>query len=182
LQAKGSPLKRLSLKTVLMIDLTLLIVAKRIVDMLYDWMAIRRRWVEWALAVTYMGAFAVASFWQRDWSGVALAGFVGLTMWYEIRKPKTVRMMRLVDIVSICARVLVTLMVGFFVTLMVLAPPHRLVDIPYAISQMAYLGFMYVTVLPDRDGERGRKAKMAFSKLKELFGTSWVPQPVPVPR
>ena len=36
--------------------------------------------------------------------------------------------------------------------------------------------FMYV-VAANSEGERGRKRKLAWSKLKELF--SWFPEPVP---
>lgn len=41
--------------------------------------------------------------------------------------------------------------------------------------------FVYVIVC-NVDGERSRKAKLAWDKIKELFGTHWIPQPVGVGR
>ena len=43
-----------------------------------------------------------------------------------------------------------------------------------AVTLIEYL------VCVDIDGERGRKAKMAWNKVIELFGTRWIPQPVGV--
>lgn len=41
--------------------------------------------------------------------------------------------------------------------------------------------FVYVIVC-NVEGEKGRQAKMAWDKIKELFGTEWIPQPVGVGR
>jgi len=38
---------------------------------------------------------------------------------------------------------------------------------------------IYITVA-NIDGHRGKAAQMAWNKIKELFGTSWIPQPIKV--
>ena len=49
-------------------------------------------------------------------------------------------------------------------------------DFSVVVLNTTYMTFLYV-VASNCDGERGRRRKLAWSKLKELF--SWLPDPVP---
>jgi hypothetical protein len=59
-----------------------------------------------------------------------------------------------------------------------LFPPYKgkLIDIGFPLADIAFTLFLYV-VASNCGGERGRKRKMAWAKLKELF--SWLPEPQP---
>lgn len=56
-------------------------------------------------------------------------------------------------------------------------PRGLFIDTGAFLSSGSMVVFLYVIVC-NIDGERGRKSKMAWSKIKELFGTSWIPEPV----
>lgn len=65
---------------------------------------------------------------------------------------------------------------------MMIMPPHRhmFFDMSFAFFDINYIFVLYLCA-SNHDGERGRKAKMAWSKIKELFGTSWTVEPLKIP-
>jgi hypothetical protein len=79
-------------------------------------------------------------------------------------------------------RVLVQFCFLGLTVLIVAEPPHRWEDGFFAAAQLAYVVHLYVTDLKI-DGERGRRRKLAWDKLKALFGPlEWIPRPVQVER
>lgn len=59
-----------------------------------------------------------------------------------------------------------------------MARGFRWSDLCAITEAIAGMAFIFVTSLPASNGDhKGRRRKLALSKLKEMFGTSWMPLP-----
>jgi hypothetical protein len=58
--------------------------------------------------------------------------------------------------------------------------PHLFFDMSFAFYNVSFMAIDYLCA-SNHDGERGKKVKMAWSKIKELFGTSWAVEPMKIP-
>lgn len=164
------------------IDLGLLRLTLAATRLLWEWAGIARRRVEQGLIVVYVAIFTMVNLLDRQRWAIAFVVLVGFVMWRQHREPETRRMYRLLSIAGIASRVVMDLLLLPLVAILLLCPPFHWRYALNGIANLAFLGFNYVVVLPNDDGERGRKSKLAAAKLKEMFGTSWIPQPSPVPR
>jgi len=61
-----------------------------------------------------------------------------------------------------------------------LVPPIRTKDVIASIQVVDYLLFSYLVSVSTK-GDPGRRRKLAWSKIKELFGTKWLPEPIEQP-
>jgi len=173
-----------SLKLAIAVDLRILLVLKWILDWMNDWLSLSRSKVEVGTIWIY-GVTNVYSVWPSRHLGIllALTGLMTFMMWNWHRQPKAARSVIHWGVGGILGRIAALILFGFSAAVVLCTPPHHwLQDSAGAISMISYVLFLYILALPDDDGQRGKKRKMAITKLKELFGTSWIPQPVAVPQ
>jgi hypothetical protein len=73
-------------------------------------------------------------------------------------------------------------MLRLFFLFIFVRPPHLhlFFDMSFAFYNISFMFIDYLCA-SNHDGERGKKAKMAWSKIKELFGTSWTVEPMKIP-
>lgn len=143
-----------------------------------DWLALSQRRVERILVVLYIVtrvAFEIACFSDIShaplWIEVSISILMVWAVLARFRLPQAVRVAYRVTempwrmvwwalIVMGCIQIFSDKLPGVLLT----------------VNECIFAAILYVTV-SCVGGERGRKAKMAWSKLKELF--SWLPEPIP---
>ena len=76
-------------------------------------------------------------------------------------------------------RIILQICLGFFAIVAVVPPPPSASNI--AVAQIVYVVFIYMTDITS-NGERGRRRKLSWAKIKELFGTVWIPKPLLTPQ
>ena len=69
---------------------------------------------------------------------------------------------------------------NFLGLVLMFTPPRRKEDILMIVYHAIWVVIPYLCA-SDYDGERGKKAKMAWNKIKELFGTDWQVEPLKTP-
>ena len=77
-------------------------------------------------------------------------------------------------------RMFLQMIILYTMAINLFASPHYPSDLITAAAQLVFLLFCLSTCICS-DGKRGRKRKLALAKLKELFGSEWIPKPVSVP-
>jgi hypothetical protein len=153
---------------------------KSCLDWLYEWLSISQKAVERSLIFIYALASAILimsaarheiniPIWMQSLISLLMIFF----LWDWHTDPSTVRSIKHTHSYHAIFRVL-----WQFMALTSLFPPYKgkLIDIGFPLADIAFTLFLYV-VASNCGGERGRKRKMAWAKLKELF--SWLPEPQP---
>jgi hypothetical protein len=130
--------------------------------------------------VVLYGALALGMMAVRfAWILVVMQAWITLSSWVRTDANKNQRMKWMLTTADIVSRfycvVLTAMIVPFFLAV------FDKFSILFAANMLVGLIAMYATVLPPDDGERGKKAKLTHEKLVALFGTSWMPTPVPQP-
>lgn len=107
------------------------------------------------------------------------ACLVASLMWVQHRRPEALReRARLDPTVYACARIIIQFLFGSLFVFDLVSPDRA---IAAAASQAVYLIFYYMIDITS-NGERGRRRKLAWAKIKELFGTEWMPKPAMAPQ
>jgi hypothetical protein len=149
-------------------------------DWIYEWLAVSQKMIERGLIGVYATASAVLVFVSVKekqlhilppwgWMLMQLVMIAILVSYH--RDPSAVRRVKHLSKSSCMMR-----MYWQYIAVIVFLPPYHLFDIALIVLDPTWLVFLYV-VAANCDGERGRRAKLAWSKLKELF--TWLPDPVP---
>lgn len=145
-------------------------------DFLLDWFSISQKFVERVL----IGLFALSGIYDiaatasegrafPTWAIIILYFGMGLVMLSDHNASTSER--------AVCRTIRRGSRLGWLMVVILAAlPPYRLSDLGYVLSRLAVYAFLYVYV-SNCNGKRGRKRKMAWSKLKELF--TWLPEPQP---
>ena len=150
------------------------------VEWLEGWLSFSQKRIEQTIWLASIGASVVACFYicSRLPSMLPLCAiFIPYMAWLQyrqLRMPASVRLMRLFSRRGVFNRLFWQIWIVTF-----LLPPHHSWRTDIAFTVWYGLGclFDYVTVISS-DGQRGKRRKLALEKLKELFGTAWIPQPV----
>jgi len=106
---------------------------------------------------------------------------VGWFMWREHREPKAARTVRRIGPIEFGFRI-VWIALTAVITTLALLPGQGVSRYAFifgvngGVWGLCRISMAYITIL-DVEGEKGRAAKMSLAKLKEMFGTSWVPAP-----
>jgi len=148
---------------------------------LEEWLSISQKSVERGMILIYMALLLVAML--RTLSGLDICAvfFVGSSMWILHRRPSALRGRQKTAIFFPCFRVGLQFLIGTLSFIDIVAAPHFSGDTETAAAQIVYLIFFYMIDIRS-GGERGRRRKLAWAKIKALFGTEWIPKPVPVPQ
>jgi hypothetical protein len=147
------------------------------------WLAIPARAFERAFIVLYLG-FTIASILSNHMSPWWMLVFllVAAGMWRDYKSSDRVRFLRLLSIHLTFLRAFLLSLALWVFLISVMAPPYGLRYLWGPMAQLVYSTFQFAVCLPkDDDGERGKRAKLAAEKLKELFGTGWQSDPVARP-
>jgi hypothetical protein len=155
------------------IDTFLLERADDYLDFCLEWLGLTKRQV--VLTHFYIATIAiiVGVIIDRFFVGaifvVVLMSFVGFTLHMLI--PSYDRSERLLFSSMMAVLAIVNLM-----------PPHKHIvsDLLGVLFNVSFIAIYYICS-SNHDGERGKKVKMAWSKIKELFGMEWQVEPLKIP-
>lgn len=154
-----------------------------LVQLMQDWLFLSQKWIERGVLALFV-LICLASVVMLVMAGhpigleIGIDIFIFIGMLLEYHQPKTERALRrvgypLLRIIWIASGLLI------FGTNLYPTQATNYMHIYYCLGTLWALTrilMAYITIL-DIDGERGKAAKLSWEKLKELFGTSWVPQP-----
>jgi hypothetical protein len=103
------------------------------------------------------------------------ASFFAWHVWeYNKDRSDHSRMFLLFYIPGVAVRVAAVVFSLAMITLEYLTPPCHWSDGLPGLSLGFFAAYNYVSSIPE-SGEKGRRRKLALDKVKEMFGTSWVP-------
>jgi hypothetical protein len=149
-----------------------------------EWFFLSQKWVERGVLGLFVALSAVDVFllvmakqtvgWEIFADAVLFLG-----MWMEYKQTKTERTAR--RAYGYLGRFYWIFLCAFFFVINVVPHPMGnhyiyLYNLLTPLWGGIRILMSYVTIL-DIEGLRGKAAKLSWEKLKELFGTSWVPQP-----
>ena len=149
---------------------------------LEEWLSISQKWAERGLIALYMlliittpasGQVLVAI-------KIFVALWVGTGIWTLHRRPAALRERWRRDKVLALARVFIQVFIGSITVVILFLPRYQPGNCFLGAAQIVYLVFFYMTGI-HFGGERGRRRKLAWAELKKLFGTEWMPRPLPAP-
>jgi len=152
-----------------------------------EWLSLSQRRIEYMMILFYgftAGISVVVSAIRPYGSSlVGMSIFMfALIVWSMFRMsnvPDVVRKHRSNDDISLIRLALQILMWGAVVWEVVVF--HRthapIVDLAEPARNVDYVLFVY-SISVSTKGEKGRRRKLALEKLKELFGTDWMPKPL----
>jgi hypothetical protein len=150
-----------------------------------EWFSISQSAVEQFLILLYVilelagSIYDVHSFLHHRYGlTAAVALSMGTMMYFLHRRPPAFRQISRQNIVSFYMRVFLQVFVVEFSILNALLPLHQLGTYLTSLQYYVWTVFFYIMDISS-NGTPGRRRKLALAKLKELFGTSWVPKPVP---
>jgi hypothetical protein len=153
-----------------------------ILDWLYEWLFISQKVVERILIGTYVSGnlLELAGIIKHEfamplWLEVVVTCYLTGWLWGLHKKPCAAR-----KALFHTDRIAVPLRTWWTIPVLidsVTAFSGKIFDIGNCMEVVAFASIMYVFSV-NSDGERGRKAKIAWNKVIELFGTQWMPQPV----
>jgi len=138
-----------------------------------DWLSLTQARIEQGLIAAYT-VCAVGGAWPLSvrWTVIAVQLPIAAWMWWMHRRPSAARTVALFTLAGPRVFSLVV---------------FSLISVPVAWARwpgwgftlamnVLYVAIYYLVSLPS-GGEPGRRRKLALAKLKEMFGTSWVPVP-----
>jgi hypothetical protein len=153
---------------------------------LEEWLSISQKYAERGMIALYLALMELqpsvkGTIWLRA-GGAILMSYV---LWWMHRRPLTNRGTTKRYPFAAVSRVLIQafllLVAADFFAFYFFALPHRPSVIGTGTAQIVYLVFIYMTDIAS-NGDRGRRRKLAWAELKKLFGTEWIPKPLPVPQ
>lgn len=152
--------------------------------LLEEWLSISQKYAERGMIVLYVTLLAGPSHPTElsfpVWLSVAL--LAAPSMWFLHRRPDAMRECgKFLRKIHACFRVGLQFFSGAIAIFELTTWAHTQRDIPAAAAQVTYLVFYYMIDIASK-GKPGRRRKLAWAKLKELFGTEWIPKPVVVPQ
>lgn len=161
------------------IDINLLKATRAVIVFCNEWLSLSQARIEQLLGVAFIVLDEVG--WARYHAGglrtfsLAFVPLNLLWVWARHRTPAAARANGLLhNVRSLVFRLLMVFLAVFCFGSSLLRHNVDLID----LSTVVVVPFIYVTALPHDDGSRrGKRRKLALAKLKEMFGTSWVPLP-----
>ena len=169
-------MKRLFLIVCYSVDLWLLIAIDNAVVFFVEWSGARRVRVERGLILLWGGCFSLwVIFWMhRGWYWLLL--FVVGGMWAMWDLPEASGSMRLHRMLTkTVSRLFSTVWLGCLMAIACL-PPRQLTYLLVVAAHIFGILFEYSIAMP-KSGDPGRRRKAEIARLKELFGSSWIPEP-----
>lgn len=140
-----------------------------------EWLGVSTSGVEVVLIVTFVFGRIAECVTRRgvDWRDV-ICDALGLFAMVDMRRlPSVVRMLWFRSV--ICFIIRCSLICLLAISLCIVLVIHK--EIIDLVGNAVYTLFLYV-IGATIDGQRGRRAKLAWSKIKELFGGAWwIPAP-----
>jgi hypothetical protein len=155
-----------------------------------EWLSISQKRAEQGMIVLYVVLGIIvpggryATFLQMAGTiceKIPIVAFVACMMWLLHRRPAVIRRISYGSRATAIGRFIVQMMMLLAAFIVIFFSPHRWTDGAVAFSQVEYIVFFYAVDITS-DGERGRRRRLALAELKKMFGTEWIPKPVPVPR
>lgn len=158
-------------RCVFVTDVAVLVGLNKAILFAMEWLSVPRAKIEQSMIVAYF-VCTVGNAWPSTgrWMLIAIQLPIVGWMWFMHRRPSATRSMLLLHLVS--ARVIsLTVFTGMCAVIAWMRWPAW----GYTIAMnMLYAAIYYAVSLPG-GGEPGKRRKLALAKLKEMFGTSWVP-------
>jgi hypothetical protein len=172
------------------IDNTLLSICEQSVKFIEEWLSISQKWLERIVIAIFVIAGLIQLYlvsiqnnpYNKPWMVAFYIIMFLYAMMQEHRLPEATR--KLTRITGFIVRMfwigvmIATGLSPFFVSI-----GNDKVAVLYSVADTFAMGargaMIYITVA-NIDGHRGKAAQMAWNKIKELFGTSWIPQPIKV--
>jgi hypothetical protein len=156
---------------------------KAVLDWLYEWLSISQKVVERSLIAAYVigrilemaGVVLHESHEEPLWVIVFVAVFFAGVLWRIHTEPSTVRT-TILSSLPIFLPLKMMWQLFAFLAIISIAKGRGVYDIGWMIDDVTWVLLWYVFSV-NSDGEKGRKRKMAWAKLKELF--AWLPEPQP---
>lgn len=150
---------------------------------LEEWLSISQKVAERGMIALYLVLIQVPPVRASWFLGfrIAFGMWVAFVMGWQHRRPAAMRGSAKHYPSMGASRAVMQIVLLWLAGVLFLAPPHRVYDIAVGAAQIVYLVFFYMTDIAS-NGERGRRRKLALAELKKLFGTEWLPKPLPVPQ
>jgi hypothetical protein len=147
---------------------------------LEEWMSISQPRVEQGLIVIYITLLNTGRKFTTTFITLQIICSLGiaLMMWWLHRRPAAVREASKRSSMSAMVRIFFQ---TWFLLLVVVCTVSRPIDYQDIAMYLDYLLFFLMNDISSK-GKPGRRRKLALEKLKELFGSAWIPKPVAVPR
>jgi len=156
-------------------------------DFFFDWFGITQKLVERSLIVLLgfsvfietasrlLNAPETRTYTYRWYDKIA--GVVMIIMLWRLHKmPTAERVAREQTVFSVLWRFSGNVLSLLSIVIFILENPLTLFSFSVDIQVWLITIFLYVIATDTIEGER-KSAKLAWSKIKELFGTAWIPQP-----
>lgn len=161
------------------IDLKLLKLTRAAIELCDEWLSLSQARIEQVLGIAFLVLDAVG--WALAhpcvFRSIGLACIPVNLLWVWVRYRSTAAARGSELLYSVRALVFRLAMLWITVSTAGMSLLYRNLDL-IDLAGLVLVAFIYVTALPHDEGSRrGRKAKLALAKLKEMFGTSWMPAP-----
>ena len=172
------------------IDETLISICEQSVTWIEEWTGLSQRWIERLLigsfAISFLShciferiiGYGYGSIWILFVCGLIVLASMIIEGQYPSTQRKTLRFTGTFYRLS-----WVALLILPSISILLSAIEHTTLAMVVAICSFCCVSTrvaMAYVIISSIDGERGRAAKLVWSKIKELFGTSWIPQPIRV--
>ena len=148
---------------------------------LEEWLSLSQSQVERALIFIYSVLSLEMSYSRASTPDTLLILIVVFTMWNMHRTPDVIRMGR-TDRGWSVIRCLVQMWIGIAIALCLATITKQ--NVPGStgnlIRQIDYTLFIF-SISVSTKGDPGRRRRLAWDKIKELFGTEWIPKPIRTP-
>ena len=153
---------------------------------LEEWLSISQKYAERGMIILYLALMELqpsvkGTIWLR--AGIVILMFC--VLWWLHRRPfanrGTTKRYPFAAVSRVLIQAFLLLVAADFFVFYFFALPHSPSLIGTGAAQIVYLVFIYMTDIAS-NGERGRRRRLAWEELKKLFGTEWIPKPLPVPQ
>lgn len=157
---------------------------KALLLFLEEWLSIGQKLAERGMIVLYLVSIYGAPINGKNGLTVRICGMftIGSLMWCLHRIPEALRecgnfMSKRRAVFRCCLQIVIADAIAFDLGVWM-----RTGHSGGAIAgQIVYAIFYYMVGIVSK-GDRGRRRKLSWAKLKELFGTEWIPRPVILPQ
>lgn len=148
-----------------------------------DWLSLSQKHLEqFLLAAWTISAILQYERTDRWWYNVMMV-VIGISLWCAHRNPYAVRMSTAFTPGRFICRMFCYQMTITFASLLLYAlfldhSIHTRARIFFTVQEILYFVITVFTMV-GFDGPRGKKRKESISKIKEMFGSSWIVSPLP---